>query len=394
MAFPSVQASATSAKTSASTNHTVNLPSGISAGDLLVVLFVVNNGATITWPSGWTQIIGTTLDGLSEVTIAVRRRIADGSEGSTITIQDNLGLKSCAISLRITGHDGTSPIATGAATASGQTASPNPPNCNASTAQDYLWIEGFGADDDDDTATYWSTNYTGIAQAESDASSTSVSASIAYRQLNASAENPGTMSMAASEEWVAFTFAVAPAAAADNHTSAIPLGAITTSLKTPGAATTERHYVALPAGALATTGNAPGATTTEKHFVSIPKGEISTSAKTPSATVTERNYSAIPLASLSLSGRTPGATATDNNPHTVALPLGALVLTGRVPSATISEPAGGTVVLVKSNRSELRVQHGATRKAVTREAGFSHRLQQRVTVGRNRIIGSRRSRRR
>jgi len=180
----------------------------------------------------------------------------------------------------------------------------------------------------------------------------------------------------------------------ERHFSSVPGGSLTLTGRAPGAATTEKHIAALPGGVLTITGNAPGATTTEKHFVSIPKGEISTSAKTPSATVTERNYSAIPLGSLVLTARTPGATATDINPHTVALPLGALVLTGRVPSATISEPAGGTIVLVNSNRTELRVSHGANRKTVTREASVDHRLQQRVTIGRDRIVGSRRSRRR
>ena len=55
-AFPVVQAINTSSEPINTANHTVNLPSSISSGDLLIVFFSCDANETVTWPGGWTSI--------------------------------------------------------------------------------------------------------------------------------------------------------------------------------------------------------------------------------------------------------------------------------------------------------------------------------------------------
>src|SRR5215472_3753213 len=58
MAFPVVAATNTSAVSSNATSHTVNLPSGITSGDLLLIFFgdSLNGGASTTTITGWTGL--------------------------------------------------------------------------------------------------------------------------------------------------------------------------------------------------------------------------------------------------------------------------------------------------------------------------------------------------
>lgn len=213
MAFPVIDASQTSTTSSNGTSHTVTLPT-YSSGHLLIVGVAFDGVPTITWPSGWTAVISATADGSSQVKTEVRYRVSDGSEGSSISITTSASEQMAACALAVTGYDTTTPCVAGA-TFTDFGSDPEPPNSNPGSAADYKWIEGFGADDDDETATYWSTSYTGIAQVESNTSSTeSCQLCLAHRDLNASAQNPGGMHQGAEEEYVAFTFAIKPGAGA------------------------------------------------------------------------------------------------------------------------------------------------------------------------------------
>jgi hypothetical protein len=101
--------------------------------------------------------------------------------------------------------------------ATGVDAAPEPPNCNPGVTKDWLWIECFAADDDDETTPFESANYTAIGQIQSASSSSSCLVAAAYRKLRASSEDPGAMAMGLSEDWVAQTFAIPPA-----HSMALP----------------------------------------------------------------------------------------------------------------------------------------------------------------------------
>ena len=211
MAFPVIETSNTTADTS-STSVTVNMPASISAGDLLIVICAQDAVGTITQSGGsdWTKLEQTN-EGGSQVSQAMFAKIAAGGDSLTLTSTDSQDM--ACVAIRITGH-GVSNVSTDitrGTPATGTDASPNPPNCNPAVAKDFLWIECFAADDDDDTTPYESANYTAVAQIQSANSASSCLCAVAFRNLNTSSENPGVMALNATEEWIAQTLAISPA---------------------------------------------------------------------------------------------------------------------------------------------------------------------------------------
>ena len=99
-ATPVVESTATSSSDSGTASHTVNLPSGIVSGDLLLVVFATDNGQTVTWPAGWESIF---TKSVSRVVLDVGVRDADGNEGSTITVTTSGPDESASTSYRISG---------------------------------------------------------------------------------------------------------------------------------------------------------------------------------------------------------------------------------------------------------------------------------------------------
>lgn len=67
------------------TSHTVNLPASVVSGDLLLGIFSVDGNPTVSWPMGWTKL-GTDASDGANVTQSLAYRIANGSEGATITV--------------------------------------------------------------------------------------------------------------------------------------------------------------------------------------------------------------------------------------------------------------------------------------------------------------------
>mgnify|MGYP001613681230 CR=1 FL=1 len=211
MGFPSVVGTPVGTADTSSASFTVALPAGIVAGELLLIFIAHDGVGTITQSSGPTFTkIDTAVNG-TLVQGEIWGRIATGGEGSPVFASTNSQDVAC-VSARVQNH-GVTDIATDitkGTAATGADASPNPPNCNPGTVQDFLWLEFFAADDDDDTATYWSTGYSAVLQQQSASSTSSCLVAVASLQSNASSENPGVMAMAAVEEWVAQTIAIKP----------------------------------------------------------------------------------------------------------------------------------------------------------------------------------------
>lgn len=207
MAFPVVAARA-SGRTTASdtTTHAITLPTGISAGDLLVVVFACDGNPTISVNTG---VSGANWNALTQgaysnnVRSNVFWKIAEGSDALTLTTP--AGEQSSHVSLRITGGytvTGTS--------ANGSSTNSNPPNhAGPDGTQDYLWV-ATRAGDSTVVATVAPTNY-GNLQTLAAAGTGGASVNTAERSLNASAEDPGTFT-SSSEQWVGFTLAVSPVA--------------------------------------------------------------------------------------------------------------------------------------------------------------------------------------
>jgi len=226
-AFPTVAATNTSEEDAAiTTSHTISVPTGIVSGDLLVVFFALDMYnclwtdsvcSSISWPTGagaWTQLFYGH-EG-NDTVLSAAFRIADGTEGTTITVTSVHSDFSAHVSYRITGHHSTT-VPEGASFAGqAKTNAPDPPNLDPVSwgAEDTLWLVGIGVD----KSSSWvsdPTNYTDPLMVVN-TSSSGVWIRTMQRQLNAAAENPGTFSISGSgDEWVSGTIAVRPAAGGD-----------------------------------------------------------------------------------------------------------------------------------------------------------------------------------
>lgn len=219
MAFPAVATTATTNGSTAATNKVCNLPASIAPADGLLLLLRSAAADTHTTPDGWTPLIlNNTADASADVFSLWYRR-ADGTEGATITVNGAASLKFAALAWRITGADfGATPpqvstVATGTSTA------PNPPSLTPSAgALDYLWMwigswEGEQTSPPASNPTNYASNVIGANSGTAGTVDTNARCASATRNLNtSSAEDPGSWTISASDDWSAITVAIHPAA--------------------------------------------------------------------------------------------------------------------------------------------------------------------------------------
>lgn len=211
MAFPTVAAVAGGNDTADGTSHTVALPApagGILANDILLAVVAFDQIPTVGWPAGWTEIKEQLTS--DQVTVAVAWKRAAGGESGNITVTTSTAQAGGWQVYCIRGaHTSTAPaISTGA---SGTSANPDPDVLDPAGwgAEDTLWIAA-GGSDGDRPFTAAPTNYTNL-QSNGWANTAGAFCGSARRALNAASEDPGTFTISASENWVAYTVAIRPA---------------------------------------------------------------------------------------------------------------------------------------------------------------------------------------
>lgn len=210
MAFPAISDWADDTN-GAGTSHTVTMPANISAGDLLIVIFCTQGTGVVnhTWPGGW-NVIGTSCCNPS---FSYAYRIADGTEGATITVDSSQSRASRARAFRITGWHGTTPPEgmDGGGTTSGGDA-PGLELTPSWGSADTLWIAAFAYDDanTNSAVTAYPTNYTLF---QHDISTGNLGLASAARQLAAAADQPDVFSINDNETYQIATIGVRPVAA-------------------------------------------------------------------------------------------------------------------------------------------------------------------------------------
>ena len=107
---PVVASKNTPAFGSFGTSHSVTMPAGISAGDLLLVMFNAQASSVISASAGWTEITSVEAPGTTIETV-LYGKIAGG--GDTLTVSTNLDRWTSNVAFRITGCDSLSKITTG-----------------------------------------------------------------------------------------------------------------------------------------------------------------------------------------------------------------------------------------------------------------------------------------
>ncbi|MCK4265767.1 MAG: hypothetical protein KAX31_00690, partial [Thermoplasmata archaeon] len=209
MVFPTIE-SITPSSDASGTNHVVDYPGVVGAGDTLICFFTCDDNETVTFPGDWTVIYNEDA-GNSGPTLAVAWKKAAGDEGGgSFIVTTGSTEASSSYLIRISGAaDPTVDAPEATAEAFGNSATPTPIILTpGGGAKDYLWIAAEGNDDDDAT-TGWPANMPDDNLSHFGGST--VNLGMATVKVNAENFTPDTFSIAAAETWEAVTIAVYPA---------------------------------------------------------------------------------------------------------------------------------------------------------------------------------------
>jgi hypothetical protein len=351
MASPVVETTNTTVVSSNTTNHPINMPSGIAVGDLLIVAYAQDGAQTISWPADWSDY-GSGSQGTG-VGFKVLYKIAEGSDTLTITAGGNE--QSAAVAYRISGAEDPQPEAFQATT--GTSSTPDCPNISAPAAsEDWLYLALAGCD----RRTFNNStpaNYSNLQRAQS-AGTNGASVAGSERQLTSgAAENPAAYAIASSDGWVAYTVRVHPPGAVDVPRAPgvgtlvlagqAPLR-ISNVFRRPGAGALTFAGLAplsvqtlnkeMPAGALTLTGQLP--TCFQAFNLQPPAGTLTLAGLAPALLVSVTLD--VPVGTLTLAGLAPTASVG----FSIEVPTGALNLFGCDP------PGSQTAVLDDFNRTD------------------------------------------
>jgi hypothetical protein len=179
------------------TSHPLNMPSGITAGELLVMCAMLDRERPApSGLAGWTQLFWVNTD----PGLGLYYKTAAG--GETLTLTYGVGLNASYAVLRITNWQGTPETTT---TATGSSTAPNSGSISPSwgTASASFFISMASQFNTSSiTTTGVPTNYTGPHP------STAGSGAMAYRVATASSEDPSAFTISSSASWAARTVAI------------------------------------------------------------------------------------------------------------------------------------------------------------------------------------------
>ncbi|WP_441291589.1 neuraminidase-like domain-containing protein [Sorangium sp. KYC3313] len=207
----------------ASTAHQAAMPSAVTAGDLLIALFAVYDGPTVTTPAGWT-LLWSDLHGLDgRVRMNGYAKVATGSEGGTlVNFQTSAANQAAAQVYRVAKNSWKGTISTGVGVtvsgpASGLNAQADPPAHIPLTAnKETLWLP-CAAFAGAPVVTSWPTNYTAHNFTSSSTTPGNSSLASAARATAATTENPQPFTVdSASTLWLARTIGIQGLPAAEN----------------------------------------------------------------------------------------------------------------------------------------------------------------------------------
>lgn len=199
---PSVRGTATYVSTSASTSHTINLPSGIQSGDLLYVFYRGSTAASnMSLPSGW----------LWYSSNSPLVKIASGSEGTTLATSWGSSVNVAAVAVCISGNrNGTSLSEISFILSAG---TQNPPQLTPSWGIDNnLWGVAISAVETNATVATWPDGFT-LNQTSAVHATASCAVHVAFRTDYADSLDPTTFALnnvSGAFDGAAMTFAVRP----------------------------------------------------------------------------------------------------------------------------------------------------------------------------------------
>lgn len=211
--FPTTNSVTSFEETTAVTTHRVNLPGGLSAGDLILVFFAGDGSAPVTDWEEFTELRAYTY---STLRFHVAYKKATGLEGSYFEVTTGFAVRSTSITYSYGQHmlvDDWIDQYYVSTPVGGISAFPNPNNLYPGPgdgAMNWLWI-ATAAWADDATVSSFPSGYTiGQTSRISSQGTLGVSVGLAHRESNIAQENPGAFQLSASKGWIAFTVAIKP----------------------------------------------------------------------------------------------------------------------------------------------------------------------------------------
>ncbi|HEY3495457.1 MAG TPA: hypothetical protein VGK73_12260, partial [Polyangiaceae bacterium] len=206
-------------------NHNVPMPASVVAGDLLLVLFANDGSASVTTPSGWTQLWTTPAGTTTAVRFGGYAKVAAGSEGGTTVNFVTSAAEQAAAQVYRISKESWSGVLTGpsgivvASPATGTGTFPNPPLLTISppnypstrllfiacAAHDREYLQG---------ATQPGGGYTPSPALRTGSSANTGACTILSARRTVEGEpqsdDPGTFSFLTGDDWVAMTLAIRP----------------------------------------------------------------------------------------------------------------------------------------------------------------------------------------
>jgi hypothetical protein len=214
--FPVQASTAQSQEDTATTTHDITMPSGITAGDLLIAwinfLNASNADPAASGLTGWTQVCAVTNSDTSFGSVTeIWRKFASGSETNT-TYSSSASVESVTRVMRFTGAHAATPPECATNEFTGDF--PNTPTLTASWgAEDNLWYSLFSKYNGSDSITAYPTNYA-TYQYGAGGGTVPVQLGAAARELNATNDNPDGYSLDGAGNGVGITLVIRPASAA------------------------------------------------------------------------------------------------------------------------------------------------------------------------------------
>lgn len=183
------------------TTVAITLPAGIVAGDLLLAFCNSDSDAsnvTHTYPAGWTELAERMA---AQQTSSIGYRIADGGEGASFNLTQNIAEECAWVTYRISGYTGVPEVS-----AANVAANANPNSLSLTPtweARNTLWFSTAGWDLNRVVTDYPAGYAGGRDEVANDCGIGSC-----YIEVNAAAEDPGTYTISAADGWSAYTVAV------------------------------------------------------------------------------------------------------------------------------------------------------------------------------------------
>ncbi len=213
MAFPAIRSESSGVdSTGADGNHAFALPATVSAGDYLVVFFVVDGSAAVTWDNSsagtWTELVNTTSGSMRAM---VMYKVADGTEDGVTITPTTVGAESHA--RWCWAFSGAAGIEAATAT-TGTSANPDSGSLAPSWGSaDTKWLSLFGQNDGTLTVSAYPASYSDTGS-QTGGGTGAVLLGKALRDNATGTEDPGAFTTTAvAQGWAAFTVGIRPAAA-------------------------------------------------------------------------------------------------------------------------------------------------------------------------------------